>query len=83
MDNTKIRNILFKYEQRRDKNEYELEQRKNKIASKLPEVVEIDDEISKIGLRLAKSVLLNPNSREDIVKKCKEDIETLRLRKEI
>ncbi len=82
MDNTKIRNILFKYEQRRDKNEYELEQRKNKIATNLPEIVEIDDEISKIGLKLAKSVLLNPSSREDTVKKCKEDIETLRLRKE-
>lgn len=82
MDSTKIRNILLKYEQRRDKNEYELEQRKNKISTKIPDILEIDNEISKIGLRLAKSVLLNPSSREDIVKKSKEDIEKLRLNKE-
>ena len=81
MDNTKIRNILLKYEQRRDKNEYELEQRKNKISTKIPQIVEIDDEISKIGLKLAKSVLLNPSAREDIVKKSKEDIDKLKLEK--
>lgn len=82
MDNAKIREILLKYERRRDKNEYELEQRKNKIAIEIPEIVTIDDEISKIGLRLAKAVLLDPASRENIVEKSKKEIDNLKSRKE-
>lgn len=82
MDNSKIKSILLKYEQQRDKNEYELENRKNEVNSKIPEIIQIDDEISKIGLQLAKSVLLDPSSRENIVKKSKSEIEKLRLKKE-
>lgn len=82
MDTSKMREILLKYERMRDKNEFELEQRKNKIAIDIPEIVDIDNEISKIGLKLAKAVLLDPSSRENLVKKSKNDIENLKIRKD-
>ncbi|MEG2195724.1 MAG: ATP-binding protein [Peptostreptococcaceae bacterium] len=82
MNSEKIRSIFLKYEQRRDKNEFELEQRQNEISLKIPELKYIDDEISKIGLRLTKAVLINPNSRENIVNKSKEEINELRLKKD-
>ena len=58
MKESKIRDILISYERKRDKAESELEQRKNDVYSQIPEIKKIDDEISKVGLQLAKLVLI-------------------------
>lgn len=81
MNNGKIRNILFKYEQRRDQDELDLENRKKEVYSKIPEIQDIENQISRIGLQLAKAVLLDPNSREKIVNESKNKMYELRTRK--
>ena len=82
MNEDKIRKILAKYAKRRDDNELLLEHRKNEVYNRIPEIKSIDDEISKIGLSLAKIVLLNPKSKDEIVKKTKENIKSLKVKKE-
>ena len=81
MNENKVKRILKKYEERRDENELLLEKRKKQVYDKLPQIKAIDNEISLIGLKLAKSVLTNPDDREHIVKKSKEGIDSLRERK--
>lgn len=82
MNNGKVRDILLKYEQRRDQNELELENRKKEVYSKIPEIQNIENEISKIGLQLAKAVLLSPNSREKIVNESKSKMNELKSKKD-
>lgn len=82
MNDGKIRDILLKYEQRRDQDELELENRKKEVYARIPEIQNIEDEISKIGLKLAKAVLLDPNSREKIVNESKEKITELKSKKD-
>lgn len=81
MNENKVKRILKKYEERRDENELLLEKRKKQVYNRIPLIKGIDDEISLIGLKLAKSVLTNPNDRESIVHKSREEIEALRARK--
>jgi len=81
VNENKVKRILKKYEERRDENELLLEKRKKQVYDKLPQIKAIDNEISLIGLKLAKSVLTNPDDREHIVKKSKEGIDSLRERK--
>lgn len=81
MNENKVKRILKKYEERRDENELLLEKRKKQVYNRFPQIKGIDDEISLIGLKLAKSVLTNPNDRESIVHKSREEIEALRERK--
>ena len=57
MKEEKIRDILLKYQRKRDDNEEKLEKRKQSIYESLPEIKKIDDEISMSGLRLTKAVL--------------------------
>ena len=56
MKEEKIRDILLKYQRKRDDNEEKLEKRKQSIYESLPEIKKIDDEISMSGLRLTKAV---------------------------
>lgn len=81
MNEIKVKRILKKYEERRDENELLLEKRKKQVYNRFPQIKGIDDEISLIGLKLAKSVLTNPNDRESIVHKSREEIEALRARR--
>lgn len=82
MNENKIREIMLKYEQKRDFNEVDLENRKKNLYIKIPEIEKIDDETSKIGLKLAKAVLLDPDSREKIVNESKVKINELKMRKD-
>ena len=77
MKEEKIRDILLKYQRKRDDNEEKLEKRKQQIYESLPEVKKIDDEIAKSGLRLTKAVLKDTKAREEIVYKCKCEMDEL------
>ncbi|MEG1424562.1 MAG: ATP-binding protein [Peptostreptococcaceae bacterium] len=81
MDDNKVRSILLNYEQRRDQNEVDLENRKKEVYDTIPELLEMENEVSKIGLGLAKLVLLNPNSREKAVNESKNKMNELKQRK--
>ena len=71
MRESAIKDILTGYERKRDLAEKELEARKKKVYNRIPEIKEIDDEVSKIGLKLAKLVLLNPQDKDKILEETK------------
>lgn len=82
MKESTIKEILTSYERKRDLSEKELEARKKKVYYRIPEVKEIDDEISKIGLKLAKLILLNPQDKNTILEETRIEMERLKNRKE-
>ena len=77
----KIREILISYQKKRDKAESDLELRKNDVYSQIPEFKKLDDEISKVGLQLAKLVLQNPSNRENIILESKKKMDELKSQK--
>lgn len=82
MKDNKVREILRKYEQKRYVNELDLENRKKNLYKKISELESIDDEMAKIGLKLAKAVLLDPASRENIVNDSKVKMNQLKEKRE-
>ena len=81
MKESKIREILISYQKKRDKAESDLELRKNDVYSQIPEFKKLDDEISKVGLQLAKLVLQNPSNRENIILESKKKMDELKSQK--
>lgn len=69
------------YERRRDNSQRDLERRQQEVYSRLPRVKEIDDEIRRTGIRMAKAVLASSEDPEDLVRKTQERIETLKMEK--
>ena len=81
MKESKIREILISYQKKRDKAESDLELRKNDVYSQIPEFKKLDDEISKVGLQLAKLVLQNPSNKENIILESKKKMAELKSQK--
>ena len=81
MKESKIREILISYQKKRDKAESDLELRKNDVYSQIPEFKKLDDEISKVGLQLAKLVLQNPSNKEKIILETKKKMDELKSQK--
>lgn len=81
MKEVTLREILRSYEKRRDFAELQLEDRQKKVYSKIPEIKDIDDEISKLGLSLTKLVLLNPKDKDSILIDAKNEIDKLKEKK--
>ncbi|MGL4801274.1 MAG: ATP-binding protein [Peptostreptococcaceae bacterium] len=82
MKESKLREILTSYERKRDKAESDLEYRKKDVYRQIPEILDIDDEINKIGLKLTKLVLLNPKNKEEIINESKIKISALKEKKD-
>lgn len=82
MNESKLRDILTDYERKRDKADRLLEKRKQDVYSQIPQVKEIEDEISKVGLEMMKLVLKNPSSKEELSLQAKEKIQTLTTKKQ-
>ena len=82
MKESKLREILVSYERKRDKAESDLEDRKKDVYNQIPEIKDIDDEISKVGLKLARLILSNPSNKEDIINDSKEKMAALKSKKE-
>lgn len=76
-----ISDIQRTYEKRRDKNIRDLQRRQNEVYKKLPKVEQLDDEIKKVGIKMAREVLFNPDKGEEITLKAKETIEALKMEK--
>ena len=82
MNESKLRDILTDYERKRDKADRLLEKRKQDVYSQIPQVKEIEDEISKVGLEMMKLVLKNPSNKEELSLQAKEKIQTLTTKKQ-
>ena len=76
-----ISDIQRIYEKRRDKNIRDLQRRQNEVYKKLPKVEQLDDEIKKVGIKMAREVLFNPDKGDEITLKAKETIEALKMEK--
>lgn len=63
MNNAILTNILKEYEQKRNQAEKDLDKRKQEIYEKNPRLLEIETELSKLGISTAKSLILknDPN----------------------
>lgn len=81
MKKATLKEILTSYERKRDRAESELEQRKKDVYSQIPEIQDIDNEISELGLRLAKLVLQNPLDKDSIIAESKEKMNELKNQK--
>ena len=82
MRDQKIREILLRYEKKRDKAKIMLERRKKEIYSKFPRIEQIDNTIFNIGLKMSKLALENPNRTVEIVTQSKQQIEALKTEKD-
>ena len=82
MKDSAVREILLSYQKKRDKAEYEFEERKKRIYNKFPEIEKIDDEITNIGLKMMRLVLSSSPDKEDLLKKCREDMSSLKSEKD-
>lgn len=83
MNKNFIKDILLEYEKRRDNAEKELQYRKAEVYKIVPRLKELDEEISKIGIRLSRAILQNPSNYEIEVTKIKEYTEKLKQEKAI
>ena len=83
MRESTLREILVSYERKRDKAESELEYRIKDVYSQIPEIKSIDNEVNKIGLELAKLVLLNPQDKDSIIAQSRDKMKELKLKKEV
>lgn len=83
MKESTLREILTCYERTREKSERELQERKKKVYSRIPEIKDIDEEIGTIGLKLAKLVLLNPKDKDSILNETKLRMNELKQKKEL
>ncbi|WP_422723676.1 ATP-binding protein [Inediibacterium massiliense] len=77
------REILREYEKIRDEEHKKLEQRKKEVYTKIPKIKEIDDEISKTGILVARAILENPTNYHQAVEKIHEKMEFLKQEKAI
>ena len=82
MKESTLRDILTSYERKRDNADRLLEQRKNDVYKQIPEIKEIEDEISKVGLEMMKLVLKNPSNKDALTSEAKEKIQTLTDKKQ-
>lgn len=82
MKESTLKEILTSYERKRDKAESDLEQRKKDVYNQIPEIKCIDDEISRIGLQLARLVLENPSDKDTIIAESKSKMDELKNKKQ-
>lgn len=83
MNNKFIRQILLEYEKKRDRAEKELEYRQDEVYKIVPRLKNIDDEIAKVGIKLSRAILKNPENYEIEVAKIREHTEKLKQEKAI
>ena len=77
-----LRNILAKYERKRDNAQKELEQRKEDVYRQIPDVRKIEDKINKVGIEMMRLVLKNPSNKDEICLECKDKINDLHKQKQ-
>ncbi|WIF95829.1 ATP-binding protein [Caminicella sporogenes] len=78
-----IKKILLEYEKKRDRAQRELEYRKSQVYEIIPRIKEIDDEISKTGIKISKAILQNTDNYLEKVNEIKEYTKKLKQEKAI
>ena len=83
MNNDIMREVFLEYEKKRDRQEKERKKRVQYVYDKIPEIEEIDKDIIKTSLSMAKSILENPQNYKDAVESTKKKIESLKMEKAV
>lgn len=76
-----LKEANLEYQRRRDRQEEDLRDRKKEVYKKIPAIKRIDEEIFHTGLTMTKSIIGNPQSYGENLKKAKEKIEALKMEK--
>ncbi len=76
-----IKQITLNYENKRDRNQRDRKKRVEEVYKKIPAIKRIDDDIQRTGLDMSKAIINNPKDYEEVIKKAKEIIETLKMEK--
>ena len=83
MNSEILKQILNELERRRDRALYEQKMRQEEVYLKVPEIKEIDAQISKTGFLIAKAVLNNPENYMEYIEKIQKDMEQLKMKKAV
>lgn len=75
--------ILLEYEKVRDFEQKQLEQRKTEVYNAIPKMEQIDKEIGKTGILIAKAILKNPTDYEEAVSTIHKKMDKLKQEKAI
>lgn len=83
MKKTYLRELLLAYQQKRDRAERQLKNRKEDVYKAVPRIKAIDREISMTGVRISKMILLEPDKRDKAMKELESRVNALRQEKAI
>lgn len=75
--------IRIEYEKRQRNAMYQLEQRKEEVCNKIPEIAEIESQIKILGLRYNKLILLGNSSYDKVSEELSGKLEELKEKKEL
>lgn len=81
MYNQILKDILNKYENKRDRAINEQKLRIKKVYEKVPEIRKLDKKITETGLLMSKAIIENPGNYEESMKDVKERLEKLKMEK--
>ncbi|OLS03435.1 ATP-binding protein [Tissierella creatinophila] len=76
-----LKSIHLDYEKKRDEEERLQRMRVQEIYRKIPAIKRIDEDIFKIGLDMAKFIIVNPQGYKDDIEKARRKIEKLKMEK--
>lgn len=79
MNNTILKNLLYEYEQIRLKASKDLELRKKNLYSKIPELFDLENQISSLAITASKSLISENNKK--ILDNLQRDIENLKAKR--
>ncbi len=70
--------LRFKFQKKRDKAKRDLEDRKNEIYTFIPRIKEIEKEINRLGLKIAKAVIIDATKSGNALDEIKKDMKLLK-----
>lgn len=77
------KDILLAYEKTRDHEQKQLEKRKLAIYKQIPRIQQIDEEIARTGMLIARAILSHPGDHEKAVAEIKDTMDSLKQEKAI
>lgn len=83
MNQDMLKKVLAQYDQKRERAEKEYYNRKLQLYTRIPELKEIDKEISLTGVLISKALINNPNSYEEKLAEIHEKMNALKSKRAI
>lgn len=81
LKSSQYKQIMRNYDEKQLRNQYELNNRRKEVYLKIPEIKEIDKQISQLSINLTKTLLEKDTAFEELIQKLKEKNLELSMRK--